>query len=156
MIGLLLAVITFNFIAFKNNKILSANQVVHIWLFTVAFQTIFDSLVEYKYFGYWYFSKEVDWLGLLPHLFLIPPVNLIFLNWFPFKRGFTRQFSYLFLFVMAILIYEVVTLLPEPWGYFHYGWWKLWHAAILDPLLLLILLGYYKWICHLEKKAFYR
>jgi hypothetical protein len=46
-----------------------------------------------------------------------------------------------------------LTLLPEPWGYFHYGWWKLWHAAILDPILLLILLGFYKLICKLERNA---
>jgi hypothetical protein len=55
---------------------------------------------------------------------------------------------------MAILVYEIISLLPEPWGYFHYGWWKLWHAAILDPILLLILLGFYKWICKLEKNTF--
>lgn len=64
-----------------------------------------------------------------------------------------KQLFYLVVFVICILIYELITLLPEPWGYFHYGWWKLWYAAIVDPILLLILLGYYKWICMLEMNA---
>ena len=29
----------------------------------------------------------------------------------------------------------------------------LWHAVILGPILLLILLGFYKWICKLERRA---
>jgi hypothetical protein len=153
MIGLIIAIVTFNFIAFKANKRLTANQIVHIWTFTIALQVIFDIYIEYKYHGYWYFSKEIDWLGIFPHTLVVPAANIIFLNWYPFKRKITRQIFYILIFVIAILIYESLTLLPEPWGYFHYGWWKLWYAALMDPFLLLILLGYYKWICSLEKKA---
>ncbi|MBD1382963.1 hypothetical protein [Metabacillus arenae] len=29
----------------------------------------------------------------------------------------------------------------------------MWYAAIVDPILLLIVLGYYKWVCKLEKRA---
>jgi hypothetical protein len=150
MIGLILAIIVFNFIAFKKNKLLTANQIVQIWTFTIAFQLGFDVFVEFKYHGYWYFSKEVDWQGMLPHLLLVPPVNMIFLNWFPFKAIKVKQVLYIVLFVIFILLYEIITLLPEPWGYFHYGWWRLWYAAIIDPILLLILLGFYKWIRNLE------
>ncbi|MDF2790615.1 MAG: hypothetical protein K0S80_3716 [Neobacillus sp.] len=153
MIGLLIALAAFNFLGFKTNKLLSGNQILHIWLFTVALQVLFDLFIEFKYHAYWYFEKDLDWLGILPHVFLIPPVNMFFLNWFPYKKGWMKQLIYFTCFVIAILIYEVITLLPEPWGYFHYGWWKLWHAAILDPILLLILLGFYKWILTLEKKA---
>jgi hypothetical protein len=153
MIGLLIAIIAFNYLAFKKNKTLTGNQIVHIWVFTIAFQTLFDVIVEFKYHGYWYFDKEIDWGGLLPHLFLVPPANMIFLNWFPYHSKVIKKIVYMIIFVIGILIYEVITLLPAPWGYFHYGWWKLWHAAILNPFLLLILLRYYKWICKLEKLA---
>jgi hypothetical protein len=54
-------------------------------------------------------------------------------------------------FVLGLLGYESMTLLPEPWGYFHYGWWNLWHSVVLDPVLLVILIIYYKWICRIEK-----
>jgi hypothetical protein len=151
MIGLLISIVIFNFIAFKFNKRLSWNQILHIWTFTMALQSFFDVFIQFKYHAYWYFDKEIDWEGLLPHFFLIPPANLIFLNYFPFETKLTKQITYLIFFVIVILIYEMITLLPAPWGYFHYGWWKLRHAAILDPILLIILLGYYKWICKLEK-----
>lgn len=152
MIGLIIAIILFNLIAFKTNKRLTANQIVHIWAFTIAFQMLFDLIVEFKFHGYWYFTKHVDWMGLLAHTVLIPPVNIMFLNWFPFEKSIRKKIIYLIFWVIGILIYETITLIPEPWGYFHYGWWKLWHAAIVDPVLLLILLGYYKWVCKLENQ----
>ncbi len=154
MIGLLIAIGTFNLLAFSTNKRLTGNQILHIWLFTISSQLLFDLFVEFKYHAYWYFDKEIEWSGILPHCILIPPVNMIFLNWYPYKKAWFKQLCYLISFVIAILVYEVITLLPEPWGFFHYGWWKLWHAAILDPILLLILLGFYKWICNLEKTSF--
>ena len=86
-------------------------------------------------------------------MFLVPAANMIFLNWFPYKTKIIKQSLYLLIFVIVILIYEGVTLLPAPWGYFHYGWWNLWYAVVLDPFLLLILLGFYKWVCKLEKNA---
>lgn len=153
MIGLVIAIVIFNLIAFKKNKRLSANQIVHIWAFTIAFHVLFDSFIEFKYHGYWYFTKEIDWRGVVPHLFLVPAVNMIFLNWFPFKAKIVKQTFYIFVFVSALLLYELATLLPEPWGYFHYGWWRLWYAAILNPFLLLTLVNYYTWICKLEEKA---
>ncbi|MGG1679924.1 hypothetical protein ACIFOT_30030, partial [Neobacillus sp. NRS-1170] len=151
MIGLTIAIIAFNFIAFKTNKRLTNNQIFHIWAFTIAFQQIFDLYIDMKYHGYWYFTKNVDWKALPAHTVLIPPVNMMFLNWFPFNSSIVKKIMYIFVFVISILIYESVTLLPEPWGYFHYGWWKLWHAAIIDPILLFILLGYYKLVCKAEK-----
>jgi hypothetical protein len=153
MIGLLIAIAAFNFLGFKTNKLLTGNQILHIWLFTISLQVLFDLFVEFKFHAYWYFDKELNWAGILPHVFLIPPVNMFFLNWFPYKKRWVKQVIYLTVFVIAILIYEIIALLPDPWGYFHYGWWKLWYAAILDPILLLILLGFYKWVCILEEKA---
>jgi hypothetical protein len=153
MIGLLAAIILFNFVAFKKNKIMTANQIVHIWVFTIAFQTTFDLFIEFKYHGYWYFDKEVDWRGLLAHIMVVPAANMIFLNWFPHRSNVLRKVGFFIVFVIIILLYELITTLPEPWGYFHFGWWSIWHSAILDPILLLILLAYYRWICRLEKKA---
>jgi hypothetical protein len=153
MVGLIVAIIVFNVIAFKTNRTLTAHQILHIWMFTIAFQQLFDLMIEYKYHGYWYFDREIDWLGLLPHTLLIPPVNIMFLNWYPVHKTLIQKAAYIVLWVIFILLYEVIAKLPEPWGYFHYGWWRLWHAAIVDPFLLLILLGYYKLISRLEKRA---
>jgi hypothetical protein len=156
MIGLIISIILFNIIAFKTNKNLITNQIIHIWLFTVVFQQTFDIFVDFKFDGYWYFTKDIDWEGLPAHLVLLQPVNMMFLNWYPFKSSITQKVRYVFFWVIGILLYEVITLLPEPWGYFSYGWWKFYYSVVSNPILFLILLVYYKWICKLEKKSFSR
>lgn len=67
----------------------------------------------------------------------------MFLNWYPFKSHFFKQVFYLTCWVIGILIYEAVALLPEPWGYFHYNWWNLRYSAIIDPILFMTLFGYF-------------
>jgi hypothetical protein len=144
LIGLILAVILFNIIAFKTNKTMTPKQVAHIWVFTIAFQISFDIYIDLKYHAYWYFTKKIEWAGIIPHSVLIPPINIMFLNWFPFQNSLWKRIKYFFIWESALLSYELLTVLPNPWGYFHYGWWNLGHSAIINPVLLLILVMYYK------------
>ncbi|GKU82633.1 hypothetical protein [Niallia sp. NCCP-28] len=153
MIGLLIAVALFNFLAIKLNKRLNANRVLHIWMFTSTFQLLFDMFVDFKYLGYWYFTKDIDWISILYTIFLVQPVNIIFLNYYPFKKGIVSKIMFIFGFNVVILLYENVTLLPEPWGYFHYGWWKIWYSALINPILLISLILYYHYIVSLEQKV---
>jgi hypothetical protein len=60
MIGLFIAVILFNLIAFITNKRFTKNPIVHIWLFTITLQAIADLFIDQKYHGYWYFTQNVD------------------------------------------------------------------------------------------------
>lgn len=150
VIGFIIAIALFNVIAFRTNRRLTKNQIIHIWMFTIALQAVTDTFVDFKYHGYWYFDKEINW-GVLPALtILIPPVNMIFLNWFPFHQRLYTRILYVAIWVVAITLYEAIALLPEPWGYFYHGWWNLWYSAIVNPLLLCIVLFYYKWICKIE------
>ena len=79
------------------------------------------------------------------------PTIILFLNWFPFRTSFFKRMFYIILWSILIVIYEVFSLLPAPWGYFHYGWWKLGYSALSYPVLLLIELYYYKWVGKVEK-----
>ncbi|MGQ3380968.1 hypothetical protein ACT6P6_23240 [Priestia endophytica] len=151
MIGLILAIIIFNVTAFTINNRLTLNQIVHIWTFTIALQVLVDLYIDGKYQGYWYFNKTTEWRDFPTLTILIPPVNMIFLNEYPFGRSFTKRMVYIFCWVIAITLYEAVTLFPEPWGYFHHGWWNLWYSFLVNPFLLVIVLFYYKWICKIEK-----
>lgn len=152
MIVLFISVILFNVIALKMNKIPTTNRIVHIWLFTITLQLLFDLVIEFKYQAYWYFGKDIDWVGMPAHIILIPPVNIMLLSWFPFKAPYFKKAIYISCWTIVSILYEAVSLLPEPWGFFHFGWWKLWYDLIIVPILILILLGYYKWICTIEKK----
>ena len=151
MIGMLIAIVLFNVVAFITNKRLSKNQIVHIWVFTIALQGLADLYIDQKYHGYWYFSKGIEWASLPTLTMTIPPVNMMFLNGYAFNASLFKKTLYYLYWLIFMVIYEGITLLPEPWGYFHYGWWKLWYSIIVDPLLLMILLNYYKWICKIEK-----
>lgn len=153
MIGLIFAIILFNLIAFMTNKRLNKNQIVHIWAFTVALQILADTYIDGKYHGYWYFDRGIDFKSILALTVLIPPVNMMFLNWYPFEEFLYKRILYIFYWVLAITFYEAVTMLPEPWGYFYHGWWKLWYSAIVNPLLLLIVLFYFKWIRKIEESV---
>ena len=125
-------------------------HMVQIWVFTMLLQFMFDVVISLKYHGYWYFTKGIDWQSFLAYVFLVPPVNLLFLNYYPFKTKLIKQILYITGFHIFVLIYEGFTLLPEPWGYFHYGWWNLWYSVVVNPFLFVILLGYYKWMLKLE------
>ncbi|KAB7667168.1 hypothetical protein [Bacillus sp. B1-b2] len=145
MIGLIFSIFIFNITAFSVNKLLNKSQIAHIWMFTVAFQVLVDVYIDVKLQGYWYFDKHIDWISLLPVTILLPPVNIVFLNWFPFNYSIKRKIQYFIYWEICMVLYEMFTLLPAPWGYFHYGWWKLWYSALCNPVLLLMLLKYYKW-----------
>ncbi|MGM7721485.1 hypothetical protein [Metabacillus sp. Hm71] len=151
MIGLIIAIIIFNVVAFITNIHLTKNQIVHIWAFTIALQGLADLYIDQKYHAYWYFSKGVEWESLLTLTLLIPPINMMFLNWYPYRSTLIRRGLYFFYWVMFMVIYEMIAMLPEPWGYFNYGWWKLLYSALVDPLLLIVVLSYFKWICKIEK-----
>ncbi|KHD84225.1 hypothetical protein NG54_16890 [Heyndrickxia ginsengihumi] len=142
----------FNLVAFTTNKRLTINQIVHIWYFTTLLQMAFDMVIEFKYFGYWYFTKKIEWGSYLIHTVLLPPVNMMFLNWYPFNKKIGIKIFYILFWSLGCLLYELITLLPEPIGYFHYGWWNIWNSAIENPFLFVILLFYYKWICKIEAK----
>ncbi|MBN8202192.1 hypothetical protein [Bacillus sp. NTK034] len=143
----------FNLILYKTIKGISANKIVHIWVFTIAFQLFFDIFIDLKYKGYWYFTQGIDWVALPAYTILIPPINLMFINWYPFNGSFMKKVSYFLIWEIFLLTYESIAMLPHPFGFFHYGWWSIWYSAIVNPILLTILIGYYKWISVLEKKA---
>lgn len=144
LVGLIIAIILFNGIAFSVSKNLKPSQIAHIWAFTIAIQLNFDVFVDLKYHGYWYFSKGIDWIAILPHVILIPPVNMVFLNGYPFNSSIWVKIRYMFYWEIFLLAYELTTLLPKPWGYFHYGWWNIGYSVLLNPILLILLLVYYK------------
>ncbi|MBS4172197.1 hypothetical protein KHA87_02815 [Bacillus sp. FJAT-49736] len=152
MILLYTSAFIFNLVAFKASHKMSANKVVHIWCFTTAFQLIWDVFVSLKYHGYWYFTQGIDFSALPAYFLLVQPVNVIFLAWYPFKKPIKKRLYYIFIWLIFLLLYEELTTLPKPWGFFRYGWWNIWYSGLLDIILLSILIQFYKWISKLEDK----
>ncbi|MFD0824325.1 hypothetical protein ACT8ZR_01465 [Neobacillus sp. M.A.Huq-85] len=150
MVLFFVSIIIFNTVAYKMNKRLTKNQIVHSWAFSMILEILFDIFIDEKTNGYWYFWKGIDWTNILVYTVLIPPVCIIFLNWYPFNQSWNKRIGYIGIWVVFILVYELLSL-QQPWGYFHYGWWKFIYSLILDPILLFILLAHYKGIRKIEK-----
>lgn len=131
---------------------MTKNEILHLWTFTIAFQSLVDLLLNHKYQGYWYFTEDVDIIALPALTVLVPPVNMMFVNWYPFNRRFLIQSIYIIVWSVSLILYELVTLLPEPWGYFHYGWWKIYYSLLENPVLLVILVSYYRWVKKIAKE----
>ncbi|MDQ0153975.1 hypothetical protein [Robertmurraya andreesenii] len=149
MFGFITAIILFNLLAFTTNKRLNKNELLHIWMFTIAFQAVTETYIDFKYHGYWYFTKEINWWVLPAFTVLIPPVNIMFINWYPFKQLFYKQILYILFWVIAITLYELISLLPEPWDFYH-NWWRIWYSLLVNPILLIAVLFYYKWVCKIN------
>ena len=64
---------------------------------------------------------------------------------FSLSLNFNGSFSFFNFLFLFILLYEIITLLLETWGCFHYGWWNLGYSAITNSVLVFIMLGCYKW-----------
>lgn len=153
MIGLATGIVVCIFIVLKMNKRLPMKHILQIWTFSAAFQTGFDVFMIVRHKGYWYFDREtIEYAAILPHLLLVPAVNIIFLNRYPFNRPRIKRVLYVAIWTVGIVIYELITLLPEPWGFLRYGWWNIWYSAGLDPILFFILVKYYRLIRRLDKK----
>lgn len=153
MIGLLIAAALFNAVAFLTNSKLTKNQILHIWTFTIALQVVVDTYMNQKFHGYWYFNKGIDLRAIPALTILIPPVNTIFLDSYPFEQAIFKRILYIICWATAITLYELVTLLPEPWGYFRYGWWNIGYSFIVNPFLLLIVVKFYRLVRNFEKDS---
>jgi len=78
------------------------------------------------------------------------PVNAIFLNYYPFVKTKFYKCRYIIGWTAFCLVYEVAALRS---GFFYYTKWKLWYSALSYPILLLMVLGNYKLIEWLHRRA---
>ena len=152
MLGLIVAIIAFNGIAFMRVKRLAKSHIVHICTFTILIHVSVDLLLSVKYGAYWYFDREIQWLDVPAVALLSPSAALLFLNGYPSQASRLKRMLYILLWSLIITVYEALTLLPEPWGFFHHGWWKLKYSALVYPVLFCLILLYYKWIRQIEEK----
>ncbi|MCL1632855.1 hypothetical protein M3N64_13085 [Sporolactobacillus sp. CPB3-1] len=153
MLGLLSAVVLFNAFAFFTNSRLTKSQILQIWTFTIAFQIFVDTYMNQKFHGYWYFDRGIDLKAIPALIVLIPPVNMIFLNRYPFGYPLLKRIMYVILWAIGITLYEWLAVLPEPWGYFRYGWWKITYSLLVNPLLLYIVVKFYELVRKFENES---
>ena len=82
MLGLIIAVILFNSVAFITNKRLLKIKWLHLDIYHII-TILMDVYFSVKYHGYWYFNKGVEWTDLPAFTLLGAPTIMLFLNWYP-------------------------------------------------------------------------
>ena len=152
MVGLIIAIIVLNVIAYRKVKRIAKSKIIHICVFTILFHVSVDLFLSVKYGAYWYFDKEIQWTDIPAVALLSPPAALLFLNGYPSQTSRLKRVLYILLWSLIITAFEALTLLPEPWGFFHHDWWKLKYSALVYPVLCCIVLLYYKWIRRIDEK----
>lgn len=115
-------------------------------LFACLFATMVDVYLDIKLNLYGFFQHGADW-AYIPILFTIyPAFNIIFLNFFPYKKPLIHKIAYIFGFSVACGIFEYIATFT---GTFYHNGWKLWHSLISYPIIFLILvlhLYFYRWL----------
>ena len=153
MIIFIVSIVIFNFVAYVMKKQLTKIEILLIWEFSMVLEILFDIYMDEKTSGYWYCGKGIDWTNVIAYSVLIPPVCVIFLNWYQLNNySWLIRVEYFIFWLIFLLVYELLALTPKPWGYFHYGWWKLVYSVLLDPFLLMLLVFYYKWVRKIENE----
>ncbi|MDP4085520.1 MAG: CBO0543 family protein [Bacillota bacterium] len=133
-------------------KRISKLQIWSTSLFSLVIESMSDMTLDLKLNLFGYIAPGDQWSGFLP-IFLYPPINAIFLNYFPYKKTKLHKMLYIASWTVFCLAYECAALRS---GFFYYSKWKLWYSALCYPVLLLMVLGNYKfteWLRHDANKA---
>lgn len=134
---MLVSLVAFYVLAIWMPKRISLLQIWSIALFSLVIETKSDMTLDLKLNLFGYIAPGNQWTGFLP-IFIYPPVNAIFLNYFPYKKTKVHKLIYLICWTAFCLVYEAAALLS---GFFYYINWKLWYSALCYPVLLLMVLG---------------
>ena len=100
-----------------------------IWsivLLSLVVETFSDMILDLKLNLFGYIAPGDQWSGYLP-IFLYPPVNAIFVNYYPFQKSKFHKAIYFLGWTAFCLVYEVAALKS---GFFYYVKWKLWYSAL--------------------------
>ncbi|WP_425453542.1 CBO0543 family protein [Paenibacillus prosopidis] len=117
--------------------------------FSGVIQFISDFLFILKYDWYGYFYHGSDFYGLFIVYGVYPPFTIIYLNFYPYGRKWSKQLSYILFYTFFAIFYEWTAVLS---GYFFYNGWKLWYSAMWYPPLLALLAFHYRLVMRYTRK----
>lgn len=110
---------------------------------------IADLYLDVKLDYYGFFEKGVDWAYLPIFVVVYPAANILFLNFYPFKKSRTKRLLYIAIWTILTTGFEYLSLHTNV---FYHHEWKLWYSFISYPFLYWILLMNLRVIRLLAKK----
>lgn len=154
MLVLILIVLLFNMIAFLIPKRISPIEILTTTLFAMLIQLLTDIYLSLKYNIYGYFEKGPDWESFIYILGIYPAVNIIFLNYFPYKKRPRNKVLYVFVWVVIAMVFETIFIWS---GTFYLNGWKQSYSIFTYPALYVMLLLFHqltvKWMKRSRKES---
>ncbi|GGH83872.1 hypothetical protein JOD43_000798 [Pullulanibacillus pueri] len=121
-------------------------------IFAIVLDFVVDYLLEFKYHLYGYFRiYKADYEDFIVILGIYPLIDILYLNYFPFKKSRIVQVLYVIGWSCFSIFYEWLAVRSE---LFYYNGWKLIYSVPIYPILFLILLGKFWFINYLKRKEF--
>ncbi|GLG01751.1 hypothetical protein Alches_17910 [Alicyclobacillus hesperidum subsp. aegles] len=148
MAFLTISLIVFYIVAIFMPKHISKLQIWSASLFSLVTECLSDMILDGKLDLFGYFAKGYQWAGFLPIL-LYPPVNTIFLNYYPYQASKWARLLYMIGWTAFCLLYEVAALKSK---FFYYHHWKLWYSGLCYPVLLFMVLWNFKFTDWLQRR----
>ncbi len=143
-------IILFAVIIFFMPKRLSPIDTYNAALFAICFATLTDFSLNLQLKLYSYYTAGVDIQGYFIIYLLFPLVNILFLNFYPFKKSYIIKLLYILAWSTFSILYE---LLSVKVGMFSYFQWKWWYSALCYPVCFVINMYNHKFVQYLKRKA---
>ncbi|MCQ6280085.1 CBO0543 family protein [Bacillus sp. EB600] len=149
MLILIIIVVLFNVIAIFIPKRLTGIEIAATSLFAMYLQVNADVFLDLKYHLYGYFQKGPDFRSLIYLLGIYPAVNIVYLNYFPYKKKVINKLIYLLAWEVVACVMECIFLWTKT---YYYNNWKLAYSLLMYPSIYLTLNCFHKYIIYLLKK----
>lgn len=143
MVFALVSALLFTSIAYLIRKRITYIEMYATSLFTIVFQLIVDIILEFNYNFYGYFEYGVDYKTFIAIFLIYPPLNIIYLNYFPLEKSIWMKLVYILLWCIFSVVYEYLSV---NYGFFYYENWNLWYSAMIYPFVYIILTINFIWI----------
>lgn len=132
------------------HKRLSPIELLTTTLFALYLQLITDVFLSLKYNLYGYFDVGVDWGALIYIFGIYPAINVIFLNYYPYKSGVIKSGLYILAWSIFAMVYETIFIWS---GTFYIEGWKQIYSLILYPILYIILMVFHRLTQYMRTKS---
>lgn len=138
MLFIFIFFIIMNLFAFFMPKNMSRIEIYATSFFALNFGIVTDMVLDLHYDLYGYIDKGFQWLSLLGLFLMYPAINTLFLNFFPFNKGFSKKLYYILGWSLFSVTFEWIA---SRTAFFYHDEWKLWHSTIAYPFIFIILAG---------------
>jgi hypothetical protein len=149
MIYLIITLIILNTAVFLVPKHITSNEMYTSGLFALVIGLITDLFLDLKFDLYDLFNKDIEFKDLLISVGSYASANILFLNFYPFKKGILRKLFHISFWTFLFIIHEICLLY---FGLFRYNRWNILYSIFTYPVIFLILLANLKFIRHFLNK----